>query len=365
MNTLYQFFLLIPSAWTLKCEDINRRPQTQPSSYRSKDGPASRQLYQQHEQNVTIYNQEIPSVCDEAIRIISYNVHYHRDLEDKAENTDMVKEDLKQLNPTVVIFQEVHRKSKERERFNDMLDTLDLRHRLFAADGFLGNMIASRYPLEDLGYRNLGEARVVLAGGLMMRKTKIAIVGTHLDVYKPKLRPQQARDIVKFIESNVKPKYSDFVLGGDMNARWQSTEMQVFTSEGSMQEAFGATKAPIPNYTCWSGRTIDFLFLSEKLTSRAAGAYSYHNVHHSDHLPIIVDLLEDGLKVRRISRGASSSAKPTLTKDESAKDVAEEEDEEGRFMEIFMWLGIALAGIIIISILVYLLFFRKRVALTE
>lgn len=278
-----------------KCAEVNRTPQTQPPSYLTKKSPkSSRHLFEKHDKSNVIYNGEIPAVCEEAMRVATFNIHYHRDLHDQASNTKDVAADLQQFDPTVVIFQEVVADPDDRARmaFDQMLDGLGYLHRVVGASqgAWLGNMIASKYPLQSLGMLDLGSHRAVHAAAITVGGRKVGVVGTHLEVSSSNARLKEAQKIVTFLQKYVAPHCTEYILGGDMNAHWGSPEIKQFVEAGTLKEVFGVVKAPYPQYTCWAGRTIDFLFASPNLAPHLAGSYIYHTIS-SDHLPVMTDIL--------------------------------------------------------------------------
>ena len=179
---------LLGGAFAVRCADIVRKPQTQPATYLSASQTASRAAFRSLEESVKkSINGEIPTVCDEAVRIATYNVHFHRPMNVRRanepgnnSNTHSVGEDLKRFNPTVVVFEEVLTDGNNpfRKDFDAMLQSLGYTSRVFSRGGtcFLGNMIASKVPLDLIAREDLGSQRSLLAVSVNIGGEKIAIL---------------------------------------------------------------------------------------------------------------------------------------------------------------------------------------------
>lgn len=270
----------------------DRRPQTQPPTYRNNAQKASRHVFERHEKAHAYINNEIPAVSDDSVRIATYNIHYHKDLYAANSNNESVRRDLSNFNPTVVVFEEVESNVNHpnRKQFDQMLDSLGYKYREFyTAHAWLGNMIASKLPLTMIATEDLTNGRGILASSFMVGDRKIAVLGTHLEVQNGSIREQQTKQIVAFLKKHIIGKFDRYLLTGDMNASWTSPEIQTFRDSGLLNEVFEAARAPPPEYTCWAGTTIDFVFTSRTLSDELYGPYVYHTVS-SDHLPVMVDI---------------------------------------------------------------------------
>ncbi|PJF18666.1 hypothetical protein PSACC_01522 [Paramicrosporidium saccamoebae] len=307
-------FVLFSTVYALDCNQVKRTPQVQPASYRG-TGAASRSKFETLVRaQATLANPAIPAVCDEAFRVVTYNIHYHRDLHDSAGNNDLVKGDLLKFNPSAVIFQEVEANSNARQEFDKMLDSLGYRNRVFAAakSAWLGNMIASKYPLTSIGKVELSSVRVLVAASAVIDGKKLAILGTHLEVGSSDSRQKEVQHILDYIKNTISPTYDRYVLGGDMNAHWNSAEIKTLRNSGRLAEVFETLKADNPKYTCWAGTTIDFIFASPVLSKELYGAYVYQTIS-SDHLPVMVDLKGSPEKNAAIQSGITTE-KPSKSR---------------------------------------------------
>lgn len=236
-------------------------------------------------------NAQIPAVCDEAIRVVTYNVHHLKDIRDKHSNLSDILNDVRGMNPTVVIMEEVPDKGADREQLDKDLEGEGYKYRAegYFSGAWLGNVIYSRLPLTGIKVTQLGHKRA------MVRATigGIHLYGTHLEVSDGQVRENQAKQIIK--EMNLSGKS---LLVGDMNEQANGSAMQHFTSHG-LTESFASLNWPAATYTCWAGTPIDFILLSSTLKADLLGSYVYHTTS-SDHLPIIVDI--------RMSKEAQSKA---------------------------------------------------------
>lgn len=276
-----------PTLAILDCSRIHREPQKQPRSYLKSGIRADRHAFENHDSKMTELNESIPPVCQDAIRIATFNVHYLRDLHDEMSNVKELFDDIAQIDATVLVLQEVKQYGKERKRFETGLKKFGYDHvaESFASpNSFLGNVVYSRQSFSKVNGVGLGHDRtlveVVLAG------EGIHIFGTHLEVGSSDVRLEQTQKIIQQMEQS-SDKFQ--LITGDFNAHWNSREIS--NLKASYHEAFGSLGWPYPKYTCWAGTSIDFIFVNTRLKERVLGAYLYHTTS-SDHLPIIVDILK-------------------------------------------------------------------------
>lgn len=275
---------------------------------------SSRAEFAEHERAVGVkYNEYIPKAKSSTqIRIATWNAHMLLDLEEKYEQVQAVLRDLMKIEADVLLLQEV---PKEREgsfsEFDAGLEKLGYLHREVRYSqeegAMLGIMIASRYPISEVEHYELGFKRIFVDAKIFGPDGRsFHVLGTHLEVTQASIRRDQLAYIIEHLKQN--GMYAGrFILSGDFNSQWKSTEMDpIRESAKNAREAFGALGWDRPEYTCWSGAAIDFLFVGAELVERLAGAYVYHS-STSDHLPVLVDILREALKQDAITVESNSS----------------------------------------------------------
>jgi hypothetical protein len=283
LSSLLPLFLL-PFVIAEKYADISPKPQTQPPSCGSL-ASTQKTTFARHVRSYQAVNKEIPPVCEDTVRVATFDVNNLVDLLDKGSNSELLREDLKELDPTVLVFQSVPASVHERHRFDRALESLGYIYRAFCREDTLGNMIASQVPLRPLFQIDLGQGSCLLTASILVGGKEIAVVGTKLST-KPEYRVDQANKVVKFIDVNISIPY---VLAVSQLAGWESPEARVFYESGKYREPFRSLGVAVPNYTCWNGMVEDFLFTSASAEKSVVGAYTFQTVS-SGHLPVAVDL---------------------------------------------------------------------------
>lgn len=293
------------------------KPQPQPESY-NKTTPISRPNFEVFEKSNLHLNSFIPSAPSNGLRVVTYNVHYFKDLHAKVSNVQNVLADVRAMDAGVIIFQEVLTSTwdSDRKAFDAGLNSLGYKYLYFdnSSSCFLGNMIASRYPLQNLTSLDLGAARVLVEAEVPLQNgDKLTVFGTHWEVGNPATRLGQSKKIIDHINSKGGKAMGKFLLGADFNAHYMSPPIQNLLKSGLMRNSFNILNWPHPNYTCWAGHAIDFIFAGNDLTKNVIGSYVYHTLS-SDHLPIIIDLdvMPDSTAVSHASSSASGSGSSYL-----------------------------------------------------
>lgn len=237
-------------------------------------------------------NQHIPaSAPAEGMRIVTWNLHYFRDGFDKKSTLNEILWDVKEMGADVYLFEEVHMDTSKPDRhaFDSGLTALGYRwqHVRGAPGSILGQMIASRFPLSNLGYLELGYQRIMIEAELALENNgKLALFAGHWQNADNKAREMQARMTIDHIKRNGS---ASFIFGADFNAVYSSEAIQTLASSGLLKNSFDVLQWQHPNVTCWSGREIDFIWVSNEIEKHVVGTYLYYTLS-SDHLPIIMDL---------------------------------------------------------------------------
>lgn len=269
------------------------KQQYQPASYNTTQ-KISRQNFETFEKANLHLNNQIPAAPSNGLRVITYNVHYFTDLHAALSNVQNVLNDVRVMNGDVMLFQEVltDTNNGDRKAFDAGLDAQGYKWRYFAhgPGAFLGNMIASKYPLSktktfDLGYtRVMVEAAVPIANG-----DEITVFATHWENGSQAARNQQSKATVDYFNKKGGANMGKFILGADFNAHYKSPAIQGLLATNYMNISFNQLHWHMPDYTCWAGHPIDFLFAGNDVRNNVIGTYVYHTLS-SDHLPVIIDL---------------------------------------------------------------------------
>lgn len=271
----------------------NAGPQPQPDTYKT-NLPVSRENFEAFEKGNLHLNSYIPGPPAKGLRIMTFNLHFFRDLYDKRSNLQEVLADIKTIGADICLFQEVTLPgSGDRTAFDSGLEALGYKWRHFGSGpgAWLGNMIASKYPLSNLGSLDLDYTRVMVEGQVaLLGGEKLTLFATHWQNADAEARNQQSKKTVDYFQKQKGgPAMGKFVLGADFNALYRSPAIQGLLRSGLMENSFNALRRPYPNYTCWGGTAIDFLFAGNGLAKTLVGTYMFHTLS-SDHLPIIIDL---------------------------------------------------------------------------
>lgn len=280
--------------------------------------------YDQQVKELAQYNDLITPYSD-AIRVVTYNVHYWADPHHKS-NIDDVFKVLKTIDADVVCLQEV---SWGKTKYNQYTaqeivkqmqklgygyggnNTLWSAGDLFGAP--FGNMIFSKHKVRDIvihsykdGYRGFVGVTIDIRG------KPLRIYCTHFEVKGGQTREAEATEFVEHIQKNDK-NVKDVLLVGDFNeARKKDYKKEVWDDYVQfMKNKYKATqrdavskvlhgagfkdayelKGYRPPFTVWTGSIIDFGYFSV-----GAGAWWVKDVNvyfdaASDHLPVVFDLV--------------------------------------------------------------------------
>ena len=298
--SLFSYLASIPLANAINCGEINQRAQHQPESYLRTSNFPHKPAFAVQEIKNRRYNAEIPPPCEQAIRILTFNIQVHRDLWGERDNNESIKLDLLKLKPAVAVFQKVilDEAQPQRKSFDLMLQSLGFRHivmtRKFDQEARIGNMIASVFPLARIVDLDLRYKRALVAVKVMLppshRQLKdLIVMGTHLEMSSATTRLWQVARIDYLLKRHIRPNYSNIILCGDLNAEARTSEIETLMATSCLQDSFRATDALRPSCTFWDGRSVDYILVSKSLVARLYGSYVYHTLS-SDHLPLIVDI---------------------------------------------------------------------------
>lgn len=232
------------------------------------------------------------------IRIATFNVHFFRDALGKRCTVEDLLRNIGRIEADVFLFQEIPNGSQrmplEWIAFSKGLKEAGYSSIHYGAAGntsLLGNMIASKWPLENCGMQHLGWDRIIIWSDVLIpiphghqTRKKIRVFCTHWQNANPAARLTQAKATSAKIKND---PWVPWIIGADFNATIDSEAIKELVGRAGAKEAFSSLGWNPPVYTCWSGGRIDHLFLDPKV--RVNASYVYHTAS-SDHLPIIADL---------------------------------------------------------------------------
>lgn len=272
-----------------KCSEVVRTPQYQPSpSYLGNkgDGHPSMSAYSEHVRKNLNWNAYIPAICDDSIRVITFDVNNFQMLHGGNSNFEMLLNILNTLDATVIVAQRIVM-GIQQVQLQAELNKWGYTYRMYCHGNPYGNMLLSRMPLSPLLQSNIGDGACVLSAVLELNGEPIVILGSHLSENDSEARKNQARKLYQVINVHIASRYSSYILAANFEDDWESKAVGFFRD--NMSEAFRSSSLPIPSYTSWRGIESDFFFLTKALSQRILGVYTFHTLS-SPHLPIIMDL---------------------------------------------------------------------------
>jgi endonuclease/exonuclease/phosphatase family metal-dependent hydrolase len=233
---------------------------------------------------------------DLPLRVMSYNIHMGFDAEGWLD-LEAIAQTIESSEADVVALQEVPRGWY----INASVDALDwLSRRLdmpyvFAgtADPVWGNAILSRYAIAGSGQSRLPEAGVRPRRGVVWitidlpGPRDLVVIDTHLHHSSSPPRLEQIPRVIDVYASHA-DHYR--VVLGDMNARPDSAELQLYRDAGLQDAYLLAGGDPASGFTIRSDRPrsrIDYILLSSDLKP---GNFQIHASTASDHLGISVTI---------------------------------------------------------------------------
>jgi endonuclease/exonuclease/phosphatase family metal-dependent hydrolase len=196
------------------------------------------------------------------------------------------------------------------------------------AEILLGNLIASKYPFIDSSSKvytgePAGDQRNFVHAKIRLPTNEIvSIYGTHLNVTdeSERRRVSEVEELLKIVEADATPNK---VIAGDFNAVrptdyqyaiagkkvWDllvaddrsrgiatpTVALQLLERAG-FKDSFAMTRALGPLFTVWSGKIVDFIWLSRGWYLPVYGSYVYYSAA-SDHCPVITDITVTQQKV--------------------------------------------------------------------
>ncbi|MGE0206273.1 MAG: endonuclease/exonuclease/phosphatase family protein [Candidatus Babeliales bacterium] len=281
-------------------------------------------------------NNKIPKKKNDIFRILSYNVHFLKDSNNKpSEHT--ILHSIEKINPDVAVLQELYvedsnafehnttalQKKLKKLGYQTILGCKTYKNQAFKAGDWFGNVIISKIKPQksksvsfESQLKERGEERCYIYTQLMIPQLEqpLEIIGTHLEVSDPteEYRLAQIKEILAFpfCTKNVliaadfnavrKQDYDytinkqsgwDLVIQENKAALNRTTPTLVLDELHNKKytDSFSQLGWHGPHFTTWSGTSIDFIMLAPTWHLPLAGSYVYYS-NASDHLPIIMDI---------------------------------------------------------------------------
>ncbi len=237
------------------------------------------------------------------LRVATYNVHGFKDIAGQS-NFWAIYNVLADINADVIILQEANQddiflKGKLRQRFQK----LGYQAATFVGgtrpNSNFGNCIISKYRFACKPYKrnfsryqNQLHKRAFVKVELDLsawRQPNFVIYGTHLEVTNAQQRVAEVQELSKLANKFDQRKH--VLIAADFNETLHDTALRELGRHNFI-DTFAAARLPVPHFTHWSGKPLDYLCLkknwqqAQRLT--ITGNYVYYNAA-SDHLPVITD----------------------------------------------------------------------------
>lgn len=271
-------------------------------------------------------NIHIPSKSKNSLRIMTFNVRMWTNIYDQPNFNQIVK-NIKELNPDLLILQEVTDWEKTSTYFNQLgYDQIGIScitknpsfgSAILAKNCLVKNHFSSIFSNQSDSSRELSFVRL----DLEVNNKNISVYGTHLEVDDLKnkksleiIREKQLEEIFKNIRTL---NHSNIIIAGDFNsireqdydfkinnfmawnllkmryeyilkATFNPSTLSLFSKYG-FASSFELLGWNGPKFTSWIGAVLDFIFFNANNFS-LEGSYVYYT-DSSDHLPVIADIL--------------------------------------------------------------------------
>ena len=287
----------------------------------------------------SVNNKNIPQHTqhDGLLRLMTYNVHFWMDPYIRGGNPEIkplhheILNMILKLNPDVVVLQEVTLDGNEftpklpdfKEQLIEACAKMGYKYTVWQpliptkGDSMFGNMIISKFPLQDTKHiYTIDEKNEEKRGYINVKVAGISLYGTHLDVWDETEKSRMS-EMGELVDAMNKDTNANVVLLGDLNAArkqdhlyevngktaWKllvaddRARLSFDTPTGTLDmlasngytDCFTWSKIATPKYTVWSGKVVDFIMLKKSWNLPIAGCYPYYD-GTSDHIPLIIDI---------------------------------------------------------------------------
>lgn len=253
-----------------------------------------------------------PASSGSELRVLQWNTHHGGFGTDGVYSTDRVATWAANMNPDVVMFNEIERNDywgneDQPEVYKRLLQqkTGKTWYYVFAqefgdwnAKG-KGNLILSSYPISISDRYELvhNADRSIAMAIITVNNREITLINTHLDPYDPALRLAQAAEVTSW--SSAQPE--NRIIAGDMNAWPDQTSIAQLNKTYYDSWAVAAAKGAASAFAGNSGETksgrIDYIFYSKSSLSLAVKSSQVYDTRDasgnmpSDHRPVVTTFI--------------------------------------------------------------------------
>lgn len=171
----------------------------------------------------------------------------------------LVLDELKLLDPSVVLFQEITQK----DWIVRALGEIGYESFAFADDGS-GLMAVSRMPIVDFGYLPFetqspteGNLRSFLFFRVVLGSVRVLFINTHLS-WKPEetlIRQFQTAELLRWMRRQNEYQEASVILTGDLNSHPDKDEIRQLLENNTLSDAFEALNPGVPGLT-WDNRNV-------------------------------------------------------------------------------------------------------------
>lgn len=217
-------------------------------------------------------------------RIVTYNIHFFKDINAKRYTTDEILETLINIGAIIICVQEFP--SYDNYYANYFLQKM--KNYGYSKYYKSGNKLCNVTFIRDginVTYQKifqLSDHRTAIA----VRIEDFIIINTHLEVSRDDLRLAEAKILIGLITSSfINKNFNKIIIVGDMNATIDRASIQYLLTNRFI-DTFRAQRRP----TCWSLKSIDYIF-SYNSPSQLQIVNSYVVASlASDHFPVVAEI---------------------------------------------------------------------------
>lgn len=245
-------------------------------------------------QVLTAQGQEPTSPAPLQLRVLSYNIHHGRGIDDQVDLERLAKV-VNDCHPDLVALQEVDNRTQRTDGVDQTVELARLTglHAQFARQidfegGQYGQALLSRWPLSDLQIHWLPgeperERRIVATCSVDLPGKPLVFGTTHLHHNNQDIRLRQARAIGDALNDHPET----IILAGDLNAEPEHAPIaELLKTWSVVHSAEGLRTFPTVDPT----KQIDYIFYRPGDRLRVASAQVIDEAMASDHRPLLVVL---------------------------------------------------------------------------
>jgi endonuclease/exonuclease/phosphatase family metal-dependent hydrolase len=212
---------------------------------------------------------------------MTYNIHLLLSAQGEC-NISKVVHDIMEIQPDVVVFQEIPMTQKW-SLFDSQMKALDYQYEFHGGPTIecLANMVYSRIEMKHVYQESFSMNRCFISFVV----NDILVLGTHLEVQDQSTRVKEMKRLIEYAHSQ-QSVYPKQMILADFND-WYDSPVLKYSRDNGFMDSFDTLQWERPNYTCWTGVSVDFILLK---SIEISGSFVWHTTS-SDHCPILVDVI--------------------------------------------------------------------------